>query len=348
VSQADPRQDALRVVRLLLDPEAEWPSTPATEWGALAELARRNGVLVRLALRLETVGIRPLRPFAEAAERERARAAGLAATIHRIGEVCAAEGIEFLFPKAFQHSPDMGSDIDLLVLSRSATDDAALVRALGAASIRVSLRERIAGTATYALDGGRAVLDIRHHRLGQLGEHRAYPARLVRDRRRIVVEGRECFAPSREDRLVLQGVERLCGRRSLRISDLVSTVATIRGGVDWDRVIGTAREIGVLHGLGGYLSYVDQLHRAVSGSGLLEPGPGRSLPLAGWGRLEFRDGYYRFPTLRASARIYARKLGADLAAANWESAGRLCLLPVVAAAAILHPRRLSAGASPPT
>ena len=46
-----------------------------------------------------------------------------------------------------------------------------------------------------------------------------------------------------------------------------------------------------------------------------------------------------FPAWAMAGRLYARKFAAAVAGGNWESAGRLCLLPLVGVAAALGRRR---------
>ncbi len=119
-----PRESALGVwaLRLLLDDGAPPPPPPPSElvpWGALATLAERNGVLIRLAQRFERLGIKPAAVFYGAVAREAERVAATVELIRQVGEACARHDIDFICPKALQHYPDMGADVDLLVLSRS-------------------------------------------------------------------------------------------------------------------------------------------------------------------------------------------------------------------------------------
>ena len=143
------------------------------------------------------------------------------------------------------------------------------------------------------------------------------------------------FYASAEDQLVLQGLENVAGRRSFHLSDVVYTVGTLRaGGVDWDYVTKTARTHGVDAGLSCYLSYVDDIHRRVLGRPLLPSEIKRTLRIDGWGRVDFQNGAFHFPAFRVSGRLYAHQLVANVRSGGWRSAGRLCLLPFVAGAAL--------------
>ena len=327
------REPALAVwaLRLLLDDVT--PPVENVPWGGLATLAERNGVLIRLAHRFERLGIQPAAVFRTAVAREYERVAAAIALMCQVGEACARHDIDFIFPKALQHYPDMGTDVDLLVLSRSADVDRVILEHLPAEARGRDLRSRMANATVYRVDGCPSLLDIHHGRLGVLGEYTALPAVLVRNRQPARVDGLRGFVPSLEDQIMLQGLERVSGRRSLRLADVVFTIATLRLALDWDYILGTTRELGGLHALSCYLSYVDQVHQRCFGTALLPPELQHELILDGWGRVEFGNVGLQFPALRANARIYLHEFDAMIASRNWAGARRLLLLPLVAATA---------------
>jgi hypothetical protein len=340
----DEQAHADLVLQLLLDgvPAAD----SRVDWSTLLPLARRNGVVIRVAERLASLGVEPPPPFAEGVARERERVRDAFVLVQRVSAILRARGIPFLFAKACQHYPDLGDDLDLLVLAPEAAVDTLLARELPATAQPRDVGGWIAGTVTFRIRGVTTTLDVQHERLGTVGEHRAYAVTLVRRQRRIVVAGTECGAPATEDQIVLQGVQRVPGRRCIRLCDVVYTASTLRRiALDWDYILSTARRIGVLSGLGCYLSYVEQIHRDVLLAPLLPAGVRRALPSEGWGRVEFKEGAYRFPALRANGRTYLRQLAAGLRTADWSGAARLCCVPVVGAATAV--RYLTARWAPP-
>lgn len=342
--KARPPSDlAAFVLRLLMDGTAAPGDGDRMQWEVLCSLAKRNRVLVRVADQLERTGIRTPDFFADVAARERQRAQELTLVIGALATTCAELGIGHLFPKALQHLPDMGSDVDLLVDSESACVDAAILRGLPASPAKTSLSNRVAGARTYRL-GPSHVVDIHHGRLGLLGEHTAYPRVLLRSGLDSEIGGVRCRVPSHEDQLVLQGLQQVFGRRSIRLADVLLTMSSIRGGaLDWDRVIRTAREHDAFRGLSCYLAYVEQIHSHVFGSPLLAPEMRHQLALAGWGRVEFRSNGYRFPMAWASGRIYLAKLGRELAVRHWNTVARLSLAPALAVAAVVTRARRREG-----
>ena len=311
-------------------------SDEPVDWRLLLALAQQNTVLVRLADRLPGAGLEPPAFFVLAAERERERARAAFALMRRLGERCTQAGLEYLFPTAWQHHPDVGGDLDLLLRSRAQDVDAVILEGTRASLRARDLRDRLAGTALYWLPDVRLALDIRHGRLGLVGEHGSYPVGLIQRRRRLTVAEEEFFAPAPEDQLILQGMSRVAGRRSFSIADAAATATIVRGHrLDWTYLVGMARHMGVLPGLSCYLSYVDQIYCDLCERHLLPPEARRILTLDGWGAVAFRRGRYRFAALRVRNRLYWRQLATAAVAGEWRVASRLCLAPAMAAACSL-------------
>lgn len=323
----------------LLDGNGEPPPRfehTTVDWPLLLALAQRNSVLIRLTDRLPRAGLEPPAFFVTAAERERERARTTFVVMRRVGERCTEAGVEYLFPTARQHFPDVGGDVDLLLLSRSQDIDRIILEGTGALLRARDLRDRVAGTALYWLPDAGLALDIHHGRLGMVGEHGSYPVGLIHRRVRHVVGEQEFFAPAPEDQLILQGMSRVAGRRSFSIADTVATTSIVQGnGLDWTYVVGVARQLGVLPALSCYLSYVDQIYHALHDRHLLPPNARRLLTLDGWGAVAFVSGRYRFAALRVRQRLYWRQLATAAAVGEWRVASRLCLAPVMAAACSL-------------
>jgi hypothetical protein len=342
---ASDRRHAEGALRLLLGPHGEWDRSPqAWDWDVFVRVARDNVILVRSAAAFGELRVAQPAVFAEAAAQERRRVGRTVEWIGKISELCLQERVPFVFTKAFQHYPDMGHDIDLFVSDHSAGIDALLTRTLGASPIRGSLSHRTAGKTSYELSGCPSPVEIHHGRMGQIGEHTAYPAILMKNRRWTTVGGISTYVPSPEDQVILQALQRIYDHLSIRLSDVVHTVAALRAPLDWPYVVETSRRAGIFDGVCCYLTYVDQIHEAVFGTSVvpeaLQPALGRHR----WGSVQFKEGVYRFPTGSVVGRVYGAKFLAELRALNWEGAGRLALLPPLAVLAALG--RLERGLTP--
>jgi hypothetical protein len=330
------QQHATLALRLLLDQGGSPPPDMTVDWPLLLGLAQQNSVLVRLGERLEGGGLQPPPYFAAAAARARQRAHTTCSVMRHIAERCARHGIHFLFPTAWQHFPDAGGDLDLLVLSRARRVDALILEGIAASLRAPDLRDRLAGTSLYWLRESGLALDVHHGRLGVVGEHAAYPADLIRRRQRRGLAQDDWFVPAPEDQLILQGMSRVAGRRSFSLGDATATIRVIRGQpLDWGFLVRVAHHMGVLPGLCCYLSYVDAIYGALYGHHLLPPEARQALTIDGWGSVAFREGRYRFPSLRVRNRLYWRQLAAVASAGEWRVASRLCLVPAMVVACSL-------------
>ena len=324
---------AAAILQLLLDQSSPLFEMGEMGWHKLLDVAARNCVLVRATEQLRELGSFPPTFFSEAEKRERQRAQGQVELIRTISQVCSAAGLEFIFPKAFRHYPDMGRDLDLFVLTRSAKVDALLVEALNASPLKKSFWNRLDGSVCYKIARCESPLDIHYRRLGSLGEHGSLLEVILRNSKEITIAGGKFLTPSPEDQMILQAMQRVYGRRYIRVSDIVSAISSIRkDDLDWDYLIKTTNHLGIFHGLCCYLSYVNQIHSEVFHSDLLSSELRNVLILDGWGKVEFDDRYYTFPNVRVAGWLYSKKLQAALLSGDFDLAGRLCMTPLAAIA----------------
>jgi len=328
------RLQAEGMLRLLLEDADPAETVRRIGWERLAPLARRHGVLLRVADQLASAGhIGPI-SFRDAVQQERDRVRSSLSLIERVSWACEKHGVGFLFPKAFQHLPDIGNDLDLLIVSDDPPADTELFRAAG---IRARRRARngLTRATSYETDCCDSLLDVQHGRLGRMGEDAGFARIILAGARRRIIEGMEVRVLSPEHQLLLQGMQRIFGRADVRLSDLVYTITSLRRDrLDWGQILETAATFQILAGLACYLTYVDQVQREVLAGPPLElPAALRADPHR-WGRLEFRGSSYRFPAVRVNGALYVAKLRADVREHNWAGAGRLCLAPAVAAASL--------------
>jgi hypothetical protein len=345
MSDPHDRKVAATLLRLLLDGDPSAVSEE-TEWDSLLRVGVSNSVGIRAVDRLRAAGFAIPAGTAQIVEDQRRRAGGMLDTMARVGELCRSRGILFCYPKALLHLPDAGRDIDLLVGTVSLELDGLLVRELGAERLTTGLGARISGSTQYRIRGCEAVVDIHHGRLGLVGEHVQFPRDLVRRCRAITVGTSRFQVPTREDQLVLQGMQRVYGRTGIRLADVVSTMTLLRASpLDWDHVIKASLQEGTLPGLSCYLSYLEGIHAEVFGKPLPAAPQGRALVRPGWGRLRFAENRYRFPTVAINCRLYLERLVSDLVARKWSSAARLTLLPAMAGDRVARRLRRAATAA---
>ncbi|HKY05364.1 MAG TPA: nucleotidyltransferase family protein [Blastocatellia bacterium] len=328
---------AALALRLAINGAHELSEAENIDWERLLRVSRSNRLLLRVADWLQARAVRPSPDFADAVLRERQRVEAQLELIDRIGGVCAERGIDFIFPKAFQHYPDSGSDIDMFVPSHSRGVDRLIVERFNAHPEKRGLYHRVGGTANYRIDGYGSTLEIHHGRLGRFGETDSYVSTLIENGTQIELGGKRFLSPSAEDNIVLHGMLRVYGRLYVRLSDIASTISLVRrGDLDWDYIVTTSRQFGSFHGLCSFLSFADQIHLEVFGNRLTDYDQRMRNISKGWGRVEFKDGFYRFPVVKTIGRIYFNKFKVALLSGDFASASRLTLLPLAAASTALR------------
>lgn len=334
------------LARLLMDGETETQPDIDEEDGfeRMARLAASNGVLLRMGAALGGPGTR----LGAAAERllqeERERASRVQDLVARLAAHAEALDVPVVFPKALQGWPDVGGDVDVLVWGERDTD-VALLEGFDILARTSMLGEVVAGATRYVVTSAGAPVDIHHRRLGQVGEHRDYVTRLFARRVRSVCGGIEIPAPSAEDRVVIQGLARLYGRRAIRLSDVMLTVDLLADPeLRWPLVVREARATGTFAGLAGYLGMVEHVGQRYLGRSLVPQEP-RRLADPRWGeRLSLAGGRLAFPGIRTSAELYARGFLAGIRTGRWDAVVRYSFLPLALAGALRgRVRRLPSG-----
>ena len=340
----DEERHARFILELLLDdPAVGGPALERPDWPLLARLAQRHAVLVRVADGLAELGV-PVPPeFAAAADRERDRGRATLEVLRHVHAAGERHRIAWMAPKVPQRYPDVGDDLDLLVCSAGGEIDGLVLEGIPVTRERASLANRLSGSAVYTVVGAIApglVVDIHHNRVGPAGQHVAFAAALMRNAQRQVLGGTELCVPAPEDQLVLQGLEKVAGRRSFHLCDVLQTIAILRRPrLDWDRVLATARAHGGWDGLSCYLHYVNEAHARLLGRPLLSVEQGRTLTLRGWGHTTLRDTGFRFPAVRVTGRLHGSQLGRSLGQREWDTALRLSLWPFAVVGARLAQER---------
>ncbi|MGI9108044.1 MAG: nucleotidyltransferase family protein [Pyrinomonadaceae bacterium] len=338
-------QAALALRLLLGDARESSAAAAGIEWDEMLRAARRNFVLVRLSARLRELGLLTPTRFEKAAADERRRAELMFGVIRQVSRACEKRGVAHIFAKSFQHYPDMGSDIDLFVASRSPAVDEIILDGTPAAAVGRDLRSRMSGVAAYRVgNGGEFVLEIHRGRIGFIGEQGALINQFIGNGGRAEVGGSEFLLPSTEDLLILHGMQRVYRHGFIRLCDVLSTTSLVnRSDLNWDYVFRTSARLGTLYGLRSYMTYLGQIHREILRRELLPPELKKMLAAGSCGRGKFRSGVFVFPRARVASRIYLGKVRAALRARNWDGVSRLSLMPFVAAATLT--RKLAPRAS---
>jgi hypothetical protein len=333
-------QYARFLLSVLLDGTVDRSRLAACDERELLTVARGNKVLLRLQEVLEQEGLDGGPLLTAAVAEERRRAEEWIDFVRKVHRCLSGAGVVLLFPSAFQHYPDIGADLDLFVLSGRDKIHDALTQGLGMEPCRGDFADWVAGRRKFTLAGCPLVLDVHDGRSGLAGEDAWHGGLLFVKRAQCLMDGVAFPVPSPEDQLILQGCDRVYGRRYLRLSDVLWTIKQIRRQLlDEEHLRSTATRLGTVAGLCCYLSYVEQIYREVFGCSLLQGRWGGDPGNGAWGSVEFTEKGYRLRRLPVTAKLYGKKWRRALLTGDWRGAGRLCLVPLVAGVTLLRKGR---------
>jgi len=272
--------------------------------------------------------------FLDTVSDEKKRITKAVELISRIASECEKNDIQYVFPKAFQHYPDMGHDIDLYVHERSPRVDELLKKKLGAVADKTSRSpaNRIAGKTGYLIPGYSTPVEIHHGRMGILGEHNIFPDLVIKNRVRCFIDNSNIFSPCPEDMLIIQALQRMYGHFNIRVSDAVASFQIIlKSKLDWDYIQKTASQAGIMQGIKCYLSYLYQIYQSNFNKNMRLPEKVQSEFISEkWGNITFGARNYQFPLIPNLLSLFGSKYLHDMLSRNYEGPVRLTLLPLVA------------------
>lgn len=290
----------------------------------LARLGRANAITLRLHHALELAGIAVPAEFERAAQAERVRVNAVWTEIEKIDQVCRCKGVAVVFPKADQHSPDMGHDIDVLVDDPSKRIDRDISAALEAREGGSSLFNRIARKTAFTSNEGGSPIEIHHARLGLVGEQ-ALLAKSILSHGRPRNARPHVKIPDLHDRLLVQATQRVLGHRTLRIGDVLSGVSILRAAPEPVELWRRASILGLGFTVETYLRGLLGIVGGDMGRALLAPRQTVKGPLS----LTLLGGMYLFPAASV-ARAYASVFGRAGLRGDVVTVARIAAIPFAA------------------
>jgi hypothetical protein len=243
---------------------------------------------------------------------------------------CERHGTPVVFPKALQHYPDMGHDVDLWMLESASVFDPQLCRAFDATAAPRGVFDRVAGTRVYTLATCPSPLEIHHGGVGHLGEHRGYLVEVLARRRQQVADGMSIAVPSDEDQLIIQAMQRMFTHFSVRVSDVHLTAGLVGGALDWAYIQDVCRRFGLTRALSMWVSLARQLWEDAVGRAF----PAEAIQAAGSTpvSLTSRGHLWRIGVLATAPRLYGGLALHALRWSQWRTLGRLAAIPAAVAA----------------
>jgi hypothetical protein len=162
---------------------------------------------------------------------------------------------DFIFFKNFQHSPDMGDDIDVMVLKNFSDIKNKLINDFSLIEKKPTVFNRLARKCML-IDSSRGIeIELHNGRLGRLGEFK-----FSNDEINLCKKDEEMiYVPLQEFQLVINVIQRLYTRSYIRISEILFLKLNLSKNFDWNLVYNIAKKFGVLKGLDLYLTLIDSL-----------------------------------------------------------------------------------------
>ncbi len=201
---------SLQLARSLLKEGTPPPETS----NQLLKLARKNKVLLRFAhlLGLSSKDIEDEKAGVEEAFRLQ----------DEMSEVFERSGISHVVIKSFDSLPDVGHDIDFLV-PRQAEMERARELLLGKFKARTQALthcDKLLGKFSCFLPGYAHDFEL-YPTISQLGEVYLDPEKVLQDRRKEVMAGREIWTTSNEDRVLIRVIHAIFRHNFIKLSDII-------------------------------------------------------------------------------------------------------------------------------
>ena len=169
--------------------------------------------------------------------------------IRRISKYCREHDVKYYFPKAFQHYPDMGNDIDLFIdIESSSLED--FVTHFELKPDETSFLNIISGKKPY-LYNNEIPLET-HKYAGHFGEFKSLTIEFYDN----LVYQNEVLQLQDEFKFINQIIQRFYGHFSIRISDIIYSINLLNNGLDLDFIKTKSYQYGLKPALDEYLNFI--------------------------------------------------------------------------------------------
>ena len=162
---------------------------------------------------------------------------------------------DFIFFMNFQHYPDMGEDIDILILKNFKDIKNILLKEFPLIEKKPSIFNKLAKKIMFLHSDNGLEIELHNARLGRLGEFLVTEKEIDYCKKNTDM----IHLPSRELQLIINVIQRLYTRSHLRISEILFLKLNMGKNFDWEIVDEIARKFGVIRGLNLYLKIIDSL-----------------------------------------------------------------------------------------
>ncbi|HEX5433162.1 MAG TPA: hypothetical protein VFY05_02900 [Candidatus Angelobacter sp.] len=257
--------------------------------------------------------------------------------VKQLEQVCKAleeEDCPNVVMKSLDHWPDLGNDLDLVVLGDTARVVNLLKDRFGAHVEARSWGDRLANKWNFTIPGLRESIETHIGRLGQTGEHIALAQRFIDRRVVTVLNGCEFFVPAPEERIYAATLQRMYRHFYFRTCDILNAAALVDAGkLNYYDLRAGAQQSGIWPGVASFLKIVSDYVAQYRGAPLDLPARVVSDATVGADKIYTRARFLRIPLMPYGARLYTRQLTETVFRGDVPATLRLSLLPPLASAA---------------
>jgi len=245
-------------------------------------------------------------------------------------------GLPVLVMKTLDHWPDMGSDLDLLVMAGDAEAQRIFDDNFQAIQQPPSWGDRLAHKLNFRLPQLRELVEVHVGCLGQTGEHKSLAAAVISRRIRRSYGLFSLPVPSHEDQVVIGTLQRMYRHYYIRLTDIVNIHGLLSTGrLDFDRLQTISEQASIWPGVASLITVISQ-HSANFGAQPIAL-PEQVLAAARFGaeRTYFDRRFVRVPLIPEAGSLFVQQLNGSCRRHAFGAVARLSLLPVLATAAYL-------------
>jgi len=239
--------------------------------------------------------------------------------------------------KSLDHTPDLGSDLDLYTTADKRAVMHVMVDKFKARIEPRSMGDCLANKWNFAIPGLREAVEVHVQRLGQTGEHTHLARRFVTRRVWKQIGGYTFPVPAPEETVLAATLQRMYRHFFFRICDIVNTAGLVeQQNPDYAELKEVADLGGIWPGLATYLRVVSDYVKKYRGTSLDVPQWVLSSALFGGEKIFCHGPFLHMPLLPQAVGLYTSQVAKTMLRGNLSATFRLSLLPPLFSFAAVH------------
>ena len=236
--------------------------------------------------------------------------------------------------KSLDHSPDLGSDLDLYTSSAPERVIQVMQQKLKAELEARSWGDKLANKWNFQVPGLNELVEIHVRYLGQTGEQKLLAERVIERAVTKEVNGSNFPVPAPEERIMISTLQRMYRHFYFRLCDMADVARLLGGGALNFKELRRGAELGgIWPGVASFLVIVSNYVNSYGGSVSL-PREVTEHACAADLQVQFRGNFLRVP-MKPAAGLYGSQLLSAGKHGDLRAISRLPLLPPLAVSALV-------------